>query len=191
LQVANTGVAPFYYAWPVQLGALDHSNALVRTWATPWRLDSILPGGTNALWSFTLANHGLDIGTYNLVLSVRNPLTNGVVFRFANQTQDADMAGWLTLGQVSIGLNAATPRLSGSLGIDGFDLLVSDAVPGVWRVEQTADFTGWTLFTTTNATTTEWKVTDTTSNPAQFYRVVGPLSTDEECRASTLIKSFQ
>ncbi|HWH69936.1 MAG TPA: DUF4832 domain-containing protein, partial [Candidatus Sulfotelmatobacter sp.] len=170
----NTGVAPFYYDWPLQIGVLDRSNSLVRTWTTPWTLSSLLPGPTNTVWSYTAANHGLASGTYKLALSVRNPLTNGVVFRFANQAQDADLAGWLTLGQVAVVSNSAAPTLSGNPGPAGFELQVRDAAPGLWTVERTADLINWTQLASTNTVTTDWTFTAPASAPAQFYRVVRP-----------------
>jgi len=173
LQVRNTGVAPFYYDWPVQLGALNSSNTLVKTWSTTWKLSSLLPVTTNALWSWSLAGHGLGAGHYKLLLCVQNPLTNGVPFRFANDTQDADVVGWLTLGQVTIVSNPAKPSLRGSLSGSGFDLIVSDAAPGLWTVEGTTNLTDWSPLLVTNTSTSDWSVTDDESTAARFYRVVG------------------
>jgi hypothetical protein len=173
LGLKNMGVAPFYYDWPVQLGALDGNNTLVRTWTTPWRLSWLLPANTNTVWIYTETNHGLRAGLYKLALHVANPLANGTVFRFANQTQDSDLVGWLTLGQVSVGTDISQPRLNGSLGTFGFDLHVSSAAPGLWTVERSADLTVWTPLLATNASTALWKITDAISSGARFYRVVG------------------
>src|SRR5213078_740788 len=85
LQVWNTGVAPFYYDWPVQLAALNFSNTILKTWTAPWKLSSLLPSTTNTLWTFAQTNHGLPTGQYKLVLRVQNPLSVGVPLRFANQ----------------------------------------------------------------------------------------------------------
>jgi hypothetical protein len=172
LQIQNTGVAPFYYNWPVQIGVLNSSNTLVQTWTTPWTLTSILPGPTNTVWSYVQSNHGLAVGQYKLVLRVQNPLANGVSFHFANQTQDANLAGWLTLGQFSVSPDLTQPKLSGSSSFPDFDVQVSNATPGVWIVERTPDFVTWTPLLTTNTSTTEWNFTDEVSSVAQFYRVV-------------------
>jgi hypothetical protein len=40
----------------------------------------------------------LPAGDYRLLLRVVNPLPGGMPLRFANAGQDADRAGWLTLG---------------------------------------------------------------------------------------------
>ena len=173
VQVWNTGVAPFYYDWPIQVGALDTSNTLVRTWTTAWRLSSLLPAGTNTLWAWSQAGHGLAAGQYKLLLLVQNPLTNGVPLRFANDAQDADLSGWLTLGQVSILSGPAKPSLHGSRSPSGFDLNVGNAAPGTWTVEETADLQHWTALLSTNTTTSEWSVTDAVSASERFYRVVG------------------
>jgi len=173
LQVWNTGVAPFYYDWPLQLGAVNSSNALVETWTTAWKLSSLLPAATDTLWAWSQAGHGLGAGQYKLLLRVQNPLGNGMPFRFANDTQDADLPGWLTLGQVSIRSSPAKPSLRGSRSLSGFNLNVSNAAPGTWTVEETADLQNWTPLLSTNTSTSEWSVTDEASASERFYRVVG------------------
>lgn len=173
LQIRNCGVAPFYYDWPVLLRALDTNGVPVGTWTTSWRLSTLIPAATNTLWSHTQTNHGLNSGTYTLLLGVPNPLSNGVPLRFANQAQDANLAGWLTLGQVTVSSSRQRPALHGSRSAEGLDLLISGASPGLWTVEQTSDFSLWTALVVTNTSATEWIVTDRISAPARFYRVVG------------------
>lgn len=173
LKLRNTGVAPFYYDWPVQLGARNSNNVLVKTWTTTWKLSSLLPATTNTLWSWNQSGHGLASGTHKLLLRVQNPLTNGVPFRFANVTQDADISGWLTLGQVQIVPTPARPTLRGSLSGPNFNLSVSNAAPGLWwTVERSTNLTGWIPFFSTNTSATNWSVTDSAIAPARFYRVV-------------------
>jgi len=173
LQVWNTGVAPFYYDWPAQLAAFNPSNTLIKTWTTPWKLSSLLPATTNTLCTWAQTNHGLPPGQYKLALRVQNPLSGGVPLRFANQAQDADVPGWLTLGNVSI--TPSRPRLSWAINpsLQGFALLVSQATPGAWTVEGTSNFVSWSALLSTNSVTSEWGVTDRISSPARFYRVVG------------------
>jgi len=173
LQVLNTGVAPFYYNWPLQLGALNDSNALVKTWTTTWNLTSLLPASTSTLWSWSQSNHGLAPGQYKLVLTVQNPLANGIPIRFANDAQDADLPGWLTLGLVSVVSNSARPALHGNRSLSSFCLQVTNAAPGAWTVEDTSNFLVWTPLLSTNTSTPQWTVTDGISSSARFYRVVG------------------
>jgi hypothetical protein len=171
--IGNIGVAPFYYDWPLQLGALTSSNSLANSWVTTWKLSSLLPGATKTVWSFSQANHGLGAGTYKILLRVQNPLPNGVPFRFANAAQDADLPGWLTLGQVAISSSPARPSMSGMLSPSGFTLLVSNAAPGAWAMQHSSNFACWTLLLSTNTSTWQWSVTDALSSLGRFYRVVG------------------
>jgi hypothetical protein len=173
LELWNTGVAPFYYDWPVQLGALNASHTLVKTWSTEWKLSSLLPAATNTIWAWSPTKHGLEPGPYTLLLRVQNPLTNGVPFRFANDAQDADLPGWLTLGQVTIQPDLARPSLRGNLSASGFDLVVHNAAPGHWIVEVTTNLTEWSSLLSTNTSTPDWSVTDETSASERFYRIVG------------------
>ena len=166
-------MAPFYYDWPVQLCAINTNDELANIWTTPWKLSSLLPAATNAVWSFAQTNHGLSSGTYKILLRVQNPLPNGVLFRFANDAQDADLPGWLTLGQVSVAAATARPGLRGDLSLSGFTLHVSNAEPGVWTVQHSSDIVNWTPLLTTNTSTREWNVTDAISSLRRFYRVVG------------------
>jgi len=167
--ILNTGVAPFYYDWPIQLAALNSSNELVKVWTTPWKLSS-LPPGTNAVWADTVANPGLPAGQYKLLLGVENPMTNGVPLRFADVPQDADVKGWLTLGQLSV--FSAPPILSGSLLASGFSLNVGGAAAGTWAIEVTSNLLTWSVLLTTNTSATQWNLTDGILEPLRFYRVV-------------------
>ncbi len=167
--ILNTGVAPFYYDWPVQLAALNSSNELVQTWMTPWKLSSLIPG-TNMVWTDTQTNPGLPVGEYKLLMGVPNPMTNGMSLRFANTTQDVDLVGWLTLGQFSV--LPVSPTLSGTLVLSGFSLQVNGAATGIWTIQDTSNFNTWTPLFTTNTSTAQWNFTDNVLLPAQFYRVV-------------------
>lgn len=100
LTVTNTGLAPFYYHWPVELGALDAAGRLVTTWPTDWTLTGLLPGEPARRWRQRLNPATLPPGPYQVLLRVRNPLPSGRPLRFANQEQDRHLAGWLSLGTV-------------------------------------------------------------------------------------------
>ncbi len=99
LLVTNTGVAPFYYDWPVELAALSEANEPAITWKTDWRLSAVIPGEAAAPWRFAGSVRALAPGTYHLLLRVANPLPKGSPLRFANQSQDQHRPGWLTLGK--------------------------------------------------------------------------------------------
>ena len=169
----NLGVAPIYYDWTVQLGALDHGNKFANTWPTSWKLSGLLPAATNTVWSCALTNHGLAVGEYKLALRVVNPWPTGLPLRFANTGQDADVAGWLTLGQFAILPAPARPGLSGAASRAAFTLQVSNAAPGHWTVEWSPDCLGWAPLLSTNTTGLEWSVPDAATFSRRFYRVVG------------------
>lgn len=101
LKIRNSGRAPFYYDWPVELGAADASGNLAATWTTGFDLTLLQPG-TTALWSFVQPAHGLPGGSYTLLMRVVNPLPGGKPLRFANAGQDRDRPGWLTLGPLTV-----------------------------------------------------------------------------------------
>jgi hypothetical protein len=172
LQIANTGVAPFYYDWPVLLGALDSSNHLIKTWPTSWRLSTVLPAQTNTSWSWNQPNHGLAAGQYKLLLAAQNPMTNGMPISFADTAQNADLPGWLTLGIFSVLAPAVPPTVSAKHTASGLELDVINASPGDWTVENSSNLAVWNPLLTTNTSTTAWSVTDVITSLSQFYRVV-------------------
>ncbi|MGC8744607.1 MAG: DUF4832 domain-containing protein [Verrucomicrobiia bacterium] len=97
LNVTNTGVAPFYYDWPVELGLLNTNREMVTVWKTDWRISTVMPGETSPSWQYQTTVGTIPSGDYRLLLHVVNPLTNGVPLRFANKTQDQHLVGWITL----------------------------------------------------------------------------------------------
>jgi hypothetical protein len=98
LAVTNTGVAPFYYDWPVTLGALDAQGQVRATWPLAAQVRTILPGEPATNWRTKIDPGDLASGTYQLLLRVANPMPSGKPLRFANQAQDQHLPGWLTLG---------------------------------------------------------------------------------------------
>jgi hypothetical protein len=99
LTVTNTGVAPFYYDSPVELGVLNSQTRIVATWRPDWKLSTIEPGEVSAAWRFQGDVKALAPGAHRMLLRVANPLPNGSPLRFANQSQDRHVSGWLTLGE--------------------------------------------------------------------------------------------
>jgi hypothetical protein len=99
LALTNTGVAPFYYDWPVELGALDAEGKLAATWKTDWKLTGIQPGETPLPWRHRIDTARLAAGGYRLLVRVPNPMPGGNPLRFANRDQDQHLPSWLTLGE--------------------------------------------------------------------------------------------
>lgn len=101
LEVENRGVAPFYYDWQVEWGVLVGGKA-VKSWSATGKLTGLLPGDKPRTWADTLDVSGVKAGRYTLAVRVPNPLKTGKPLRFANKAQDADLPGWLSLGEVVI-----------------------------------------------------------------------------------------
>ena len=97
IQLRNTGVAPFYYNWRIDLAVLNaNTNTVVKTWSSGFDLRQVQPTAPDQFLFFNRPAK-LRVGSYKLLVRVVNPLANGKPFKFANQTQDQDLIGWLTL----------------------------------------------------------------------------------------------
>ncbi|WP_457945975.1 DUF4832 domain-containing protein [Pseudarthrobacter sp. alpha12b] len=94
----NSGTAPFYYDWQVQVAAVGSDGKIAKTWPTSWKLTTLKPG-MSPTWKTPISTTGLTGGYYTLVMRPVNPLANGIPLRFANATQDQTLPGWLTLGR--------------------------------------------------------------------------------------------
>jgi hypothetical protein len=101
VDVVNRGIAPFYYDWPVEIGLL-RGGAVVKARRTAARMSGLLPGAPARRLSLRLGLAGVSPGDYSLAIRVANPMTGGRPLRFANETQDKDAPGWLTLGPVRV-----------------------------------------------------------------------------------------
>ncbi|SFI40045.1 protein of unknown function [Planctomicrobium piriforme] len=101
VHLENRGVAPFYYDWPVEFGFIS-SGRVVETLPSTGKITGLLPGDPVRIWTQSLDVQSLPAGKYRLALRVVNPLPQGKPLRFANAAQDADAAGWLTLGEIDI-----------------------------------------------------------------------------------------
>jgi hypothetical protein len=98
LVMTNTGVAPFYYSWSVELAAASSNGVLLRTWSTPWDITKIIPGEGPQQFTTTVSNPPPT--PFIMLMRVINPLSAGKPLRFANVSQDATVTNWLTLGEV-------------------------------------------------------------------------------------------
>jgi hypothetical protein len=97
ISVSNTGVAPFYYAWPITLAYLDSHGAVAASVTTSWHVSDVA-AGTSKTFTGRMDTGRLGPGTYTLVAQVTNPMKGGMPIRFANATQDVTKSGWITLG---------------------------------------------------------------------------------------------
>jgi hypothetical protein len=93
--ILNQGIAPFYLPWKARFLALDaEGKPLGKEIASEHVLTGLLPG-ESAVWALELPEQAASAA--KVLLGVPNPLPKGRPVRFANQSQDADRDGWLTL----------------------------------------------------------------------------------------------
>ena len=97
------------FRWKVWAGillllvvGLVSGGKAIKTWKGSRTLQGILPGSPMRSWSEALPLAGVPAGKYKFCMRVPNPLPLGRPVRFANETQDADLPGWLTLGEVRV-----------------------------------------------------------------------------------------
>lgn len=106
VNIQNKGLAPMYADWDVEFAYLD-GNDVLQTLGTSssWSLKNIQPDNDANYRSF-ISGTTVPDGTYTFLLRIINPLETismaAKPVRFANDTQDADETGWLTLGQATI-----------------------------------------------------------------------------------------
>ncbi len=113
INIENKGIAPLYANWDIKLGVINNTTGVFKLLgSTKWNLHLIQPDNPLNYRSFLSDSTLLD-GSYTCIMKVVNPLEaySTVVepLRFANETQDNHLVGWLTLGSMTI--------TNGALGI--------------------------------------------------------------------------
>jgi hypothetical protein len=98
--IANTGCAPFYYRWPMEI-AFAENGEVIKVWRTDWDVRKVLPGAGSVRFSQRLGLHRIAHGKGEVLLRIVNPLPEGTSVAFANETQDSVAPGWVTLAAVS------------------------------------------------------------------------------------------
>jgi hypothetical protein len=94
VRIENRGVAPMYYAWPVEAELLDRGTKVVGRGRMVWPLPTLLPGMT-AEWS--VAIQPAPDRAKTVILQIANPMPGGRPVAFANAEMGTVKAGWLTL----------------------------------------------------------------------------------------------
>ena len=117
-EVANTGAAPFYYQWPVEVSLLGRQRRPVWTGIVHVDIRNWLPGGVYTVRDeFTLPEN-IPKATYTLALAVLDPSGNLPSLRFANKNYFN--GGRMPLGTIGLGRQPNTNHLG------AFDSLYSD-----------------------------------------------------------------
>jgi hypothetical protein len=93
----NTGVAPFYYPWPVEWALLDSTGKVLTAQKTDWDLRNWLPGPFAA---DAEVEFDVPAGEYQLALGIRDPWQNRPAIKFANRLQPID--GWTVVSTLRI-----------------------------------------------------------------------------------------
>ena len=101
-KLRNTGIAPFYDDWPLEIAVLDGDKQVVHLANPDWSLAGQQPDDPDRPWHHTIPGGTLGSGRHTVLVRVVPPLPGGLPLRFANTTQDADLAGWLTLGSIDL-----------------------------------------------------------------------------------------
>lgn len=93
----NQGVAPFYYAWPVEAALLDDNGRVVARKNVATDVRRWLPGA----FKISIAL-GADVpaGTYRVALGVKDPATQKASIHFANRLEVVD--GYTVLGKILV-----------------------------------------------------------------------------------------
>ncbi len=86
----NTGVAPFYYRWPVTIKVLDAAGNTVAEKNADWDITTILPGDSGYDFSAEIEWDIPASGEYTLGISVDNPMEGGKPLVFANDESTRD-----------------------------------------------------------------------------------------------------
>jgi len=105
IKIRSTGVAPFYYDWPVQLAAADSANRIVAIYDTSWHLSRIMPYENDVELTYSERNPGLSPGRYKILMRAINPLAAGKPLVLANAAWGQDAPNWLTLGSIEASPN--------------------------------------------------------------------------------------
>ncbi len=96
VQVRNTGVAPFYYDWKVEL-CTTQSGKVAEQIEVDWSVRNLLPGDTPRSWSVVVPADKLRNAADGFALRIANPLPNGMPLRFANDYEENSPEGWWAL----------------------------------------------------------------------------------------------
>ncbi|KEO85275.1 DUF4832 domain-containing protein [Tumebacillus flagellatus] len=99
LTIANRGVAPFYYKWPLELSLVDTAGHVAAATITGQDITRWLPG-ENDVQEFLPVPETLEPGTYTLCVAILDPDTKKPGIDFAMDGRRAD--GRYELGQVVV-----------------------------------------------------------------------------------------
>jgi hypothetical protein len=96
IRIRNTGAAPFYYPWKVELASM-HRGRDAKPIAVDWSVLGLLPDDSPRTWSVELTAEQAAEATDGFALRIANPLPKGMPLRFANEYSEDSPEGWWLL----------------------------------------------------------------------------------------------
>lgn len=92
IRIRNTGIAPFYHPWKVELATVS-GGRVVNTIDVDWSVLGLQPGDGSRTWTteVTADQQGSAAG---FAVRIANPLPNGLPLRFANDYESDSPDGW-------------------------------------------------------------------------------------------------
>jgi hypothetical protein len=93
VRIRNTGVAPFYYPWKVELASVNGGQVVERI-PVEWSVVGLLPGDGARIWSVELSADQASGAMDGWSMRIANPLSNGMPLRFANEYSEDSPDGW-------------------------------------------------------------------------------------------------
>ena len=107
VEITNTGAAPFYETWPLEVVLVDENNEIVASQTNESTLPSILPGQSGRVTARLPlpAEYRSNDSAQKLTAAIRvvNPLPTGTPVAFANESMDKPLPGCLGLPQLTRG----------------------------------------------------------------------------------------
>ena len=107
VDIKNTGSAPFYATWPLEVILVDENNEIVTSQTIESTLPSVLPGQTGRVTArlplpekFRANDSAREL---TAAIRVVNPLPNGVPVAFANEAMNKPLPGYLGLAKLTPG----------------------------------------------------------------------------------------
>ncbi|MEJ7594529.1 MAG: DUF4832 domain-containing protein [Planctomycetaceae bacterium] len=96
-KVRNTGIAPFYHDWQLELAVLNSDNHVMKILPLDWSIIGLLPNDEPRTLVARISERDLPAGATAFAVRVVNPLPNGLPLRFANESRLQLADGWLLL----------------------------------------------------------------------------------------------
>jgi len=93
IRIRNTGVAPFYYPWNVELAPVRGGH-VGKTIAVDGTVQGLLPGDSPRTWRVELSAEQTSEADEGFAMRIVNPLPGGMPLRFANEYSKDSPEGW-------------------------------------------------------------------------------------------------